>query len=105
MYNYTYFMKTLKVGFDLDGVILNNPLRTLRIFAKKLKVLKPIFFKQEKSPFYYPKTDWEKKFWSFVHKSSYRIDPTIYQLQSLVQEKKIDAYIISGRYSFLKKDF
>lgn len=97
--------KPLKVGFDLDGVILNNPLRNFRIFAKKLKFLKPLLFKQKKSPFYIPKTEIEKSLLKLIHKTSYRIDPSIKEITRFAREKKIEAYIVSGRYDFLKDDF
>lgn len=97
--------KILRVGFDLDGVILDNPIRIFRFLAKKLKFLKPIFFKQKKEPFYYPKTKLEKFLWWLLHKTSWRINPQIKKLKKLVDQKKIKAYVITGRYSFLANDY
>jgi hypothetical protein len=97
--------KILKVGFDLDGVILDNPIRALRPIAKSLKFIKPLIFKQKKEPFYYPKSKLEKFLWWLLHKTSWRINPNLKKLKKLVKEKKIKAYIITGRYSFLKNDF
>lgn len=97
--------KVLKIGFDLDGVILDNPIKIFRIIAKKLKFIKPIFFKQKKEPFYYPKTKIEKYIWWLIHKTSWRINPAIKQLKNLVKKKKIEVYVITGRYSFLENDF
>ncbi|MFN4212880.1 MAG: hypothetical protein ACK4FL_02885 [Microgenomates group bacterium] len=96
--------KILKVGFDLDGVILDNPIRSFRLIAKKFKFIKPIIFKQEKEPFYYPNTKIEKFIWRLLHKTSWRINPAIKKIKSLVDNKKINAYLITGRYSFLKDD-
>ena len=97
--------KTLKVGFDLDGVILDNPVRTFRAFAKALKFIKPIIFGQKKEPFYYPKSSWEKFLWWLLHKTSWRINPAFPLLETVVKKRKIKAYIITGRYSCLKDDF
>lgn len=97
--------KILKVGFDLDGVILDNPIRTLRPIAKSLKFIKPLIFKQKKEPFYYPKSKLEKFLWWLLHKTSWRINPNLKKLKKLVKEKKIKVYVITGRYSFLKNDF
>lgn len=96
--------RKLKVGFDLDGVILDNPIKTFRLFAKKLKFLKPIIFKQETAPFYYPRSKIEKYLWRLLHKTSWRINPAVKKIKSLVDSKKITAYLITGRYSFLKED-
>lgn len=98
-------MKTLKVGFDLDGVILDNPLRSFRVFTKTFKFLKPLIFHQKKEPFYYPKTKIEQILWQLLHKTSFRLSPAIFDLKILVNQKKIEAYLITGRYQCLFTDF
>lgn len=95
----------LKVGFDLDGVILNNPLRILRFIAKKLKIIKPLLFKQKKEPFFIPKTSLEKLFWRLLHFSSYKVNPAFFEIKKMVKNKKIKAYLITARFNFLKSDF
>ena len=97
--------KIIKVGFDPDGVILYNPIRFVRRIAKAFKFLKPALFHQEKSPFYFPKTKLEIFLFTLLHKSSFKIDKSLPEIHKLVKAKKIEAYIITGRYSFLKKDF
>jgi len=98
--------KTLKVGFDLDGVILYNPIRICRGLAKKfLKPLKSILLHQDKSSFYMPKSDFEKYLWLLIHKTSYKINNGYEELKKLPKEKNIKFYLITGRYSFLNKDF
>ena len=97
--------KILTIGFDLDGVILDNPIRTFRPLAKTLKFIKPILLRQKKEPFYYPKSSWEKFLWWLLHKTSWRINPAFPLLEKLVKKRKIKAYIITGRYSCLKDDF
>ncbi len=96
-------MNILKIGFDLDGVILENPIRTLRPIAEKLK---PIFFpKKDSNSFYFPKTKIEKWAWKLLHKTSFQPAKGIEKLQKLVKKRKIKAYLITGRYRILKGDF
>jgi hypothetical protein len=94
--------KILRIGFDLDGVILYNPIRTFRPIAA---FLKPFFFKKSSSTFYFPKTRIEQFFWSLLHKTSFCIAPGVKDIEKLIKKHKIEAYIITARYSFLKKEF
>lgn len=88
----------LKVGFDMDGVLLYNPGRIVRPFVSSIK---KIFLHKKKLTFYYPKTGYEKIFWRFVHKSSIYNAPGLHEITKLVQEGKIEAYLITARYNFL----
>lgn len=97
--------KILKVGFDMDGVILYNPIKFVRPIAKLLKPLKSFFLKQKAESFYYPKSKIEQFFFSLLHKTSFKPDSALKNIEELVKAKKIEAYIITGRYSFLKKDY
>lgn len=97
--------KPLKVGFDLDGVILYNPIRFIRPIAKAFKPLKSLFLKQNEELFYFPKTKIEQLFFSLLHTTSFKPDAALNDLKKLVVSKKIRVYIITGRYSFLKKDY
>lgn len=94
--------KILKVGFDLDGVILYNPIRTFRPIAA---FLKPYFLKKSLDNFYYPKTQIEQQFWKILHLTSFCLAPGVRQIINMVKKKKIKAYIITSRYSFLKDEF
>ena len=97
--------KILKVGFDLDGVILYNPIRFIRPIAKLAKPLKSFLLMQNKESFYFPESRIEKFLFKLIHKTSFRPDHALEIVQKLVKEKKIEAYIVTGRYSFLKTDF
>jgi uncharacterized HAD superfamily protein len=88
----------LQVGFDMDGVLLYNPGRIIRPFVSSIK---RIFLHKKKLTFYYPKTDHEKLFWRFVHKSSIYNAPGLNEITKLVEEEKIEAYLITARYNFL----
>lgn len=92
----------LRVGFDLDGVLLYNPARTARPIIVGLK---KIFLKEEIRKFHYPKTRLQKVFWAFLHKSSMFTAPGLKDIQELVKKKKIKAYIVTARYEFLKGEF
>lgn len=93
--------KQLRVGFDLDGVLLYNPIRITRPI---ISVIKKLFFKKKGLRFYSPQTTWEKKLWQLFHKSSIFVAPGLDEIKILIKENKIKAYIITARYSFLKND-
>lgn len=93
--------KVLRVGFDLDGVLLYNPARIARpliVFVKKL------FFKRREKIFYIPSSSSEKLLWHLLHKSSLFIAPGLNKIKELVKSGKIKAYIITARYSFMQED-
>ena len=90
-----------RVGFDLDGVLLYNPSRIVRPFISRFK---KIIFPKKRLHFYYPKSSPEKFMWYLIHKSSLFVSPGIREIERLVKEGKIEAYIITARYSFLGKD-
>lgn len=92
----------LRVGFDLDGVILYNPARIVRPIIAGVK---NIFLKKNGLKFYYPKSKLEKSIWNFLHKSSIFVAPGFEEVKKLAKEGKIEAYLVTARYSFLKDDF
>lgn len=96
--------KKLKVGFDLDGVLLYNPARVFRPFTIGIKSLLP----RKKSDiihFYYPKSPYEKLIWRIVHWSSLFVSKGLEDIEALAKEGKIEPYIITSRYDCLKDDF
>lgn len=92
----------VKVGFDLDGVLLYNPARIFRPFVA---IVKRLFLKKRGLVFYYPTSPFEKFLWRLFHKSSIFIAPGIEDIKKLVRQKKIKAYIITARYNFLGEEF
>ena len=94
--------KVLKVGFDLDGVLLYNP---VRIFRPIIYFIKKYILKRKTNQFYYPKNKLEQLIWLFLHKSSLFPAPGVKEIKQLIKEKKIKAYVISARYESLKEDF
>lgn len=93
--------KQLRVGFDLDGVLLYNPLRITRPIVS---IAKKLFFKKRALHFYTPKTEWEKQLWKLFHKSSIFIALGLDDIKQLIKDKKIKAYLVTARYSYLKDD-
>lgn len=94
--------KTLKIGFDLDGVLLYNPIRTFRPIAA---FFKPFILKKSINKFYFPRTKIEQLFWRLLHFTSFIPAPGLDEIGKLVKQKKIKAYIITSRYSFLRNEF
>lgn len=92
----------LKIGFDLDGVLLYNPARIIRPI---MSFVKKYILKRDLNKFYYPKNKIEKLIWWFLHKSSLWPAPGIDEILSLIKQKKIQAYIVSARYELLESDF
>ena len=92
----------LRVGFDLDGVLLYNPARIVRPIVVSFKKL---FLPNEQSRFHLPKNQLQKLIWLFLHKSSFMIASGYDDIKQLVINKNIEAFIISGRYDSLKGDF
>ncbi len=97
--------KKLRVGFDLDGVILYNPIRTLRPIAQLLKFLKPPLFHEGAESFYFPNSKLEQYIWRLLHKTSFKIANGYGEIKQLVKKGHIEVYLITSRYSFLKSDF
>lgn len=95
--------RKLRVGFDLDGVLLYNPARIIRPIVKLLKHKRII--KRKELDFYIPKTKLQKFFWSIFHKSSLFLAPGYKDLKQLVNEGKIEAFLITGRFAHLKGDY
>jgi len=95
--------KKLKVGFDLDGVLLYNPARIIRPIISLLKQKKLVH--RQELEFFVPKTKFQENMWHFFHKSSIFLAPGFYQIRELSQQGLIEPYIITARFAHLKKDF
>jgi hypothetical protein len=94
--------KELKVGFDLDGVILYNPARIIRPI---MHTIKSSIFKKKKVSFYVPKTKLEEFIWYLAHKSSFITAPGLDELKDALSENKFKAYIVTARFHSLRHDF
>lgn len=94
--------KVLRVGFDMDGVLLYNPARIARPVIAQVKSL---LLKKKSLRFYYPKTPLEKYLWFMLHKTSIFKASGIGQIKELSEKKLIEPYIITARFDYLKDDF
>ena len=94
----------IKVGFDLDGVLLYNPARLFRPVTMGLKSILPKKT-SNKVHFYYPKTPFEQFIWHVVHWSSLFAAEGIKDIHTLSTNNMIEPYIVTSRYDCLKKDF
>jgi hypothetical protein len=91
----------LRVGFDLDGVILYNPARLIRPFITGYK---HHFLHRQSTKFYVPQKPLEQWLFRLFHKSSIFIAPGYHDIAPLVKSRQIEAYLITARFSFLKED-
>ncbi len=94
--------KKLRVGFDLDGVLLYNPARIARPLVT---FIKQSLFHAKETKFFIPSTPLQNLIWRIFHYSSLFPNYGIKDIKKLVKKGKIEAYIISGRYAFLSRDF
>ena len=92
----------LRVGFDLDGVLLYNPTRVARPI---ISTLKRFTAPKRKGVFYVPESATTQKAWNMLHATSMFIEPGYEHAKILIKKKKIEAYIVTARYGFLSEDF
>lgn len=94
--------KPLKVGFDLDGVLLYNPTRIARPI---IVLFKHVFIKNREKKFTIPKSKLAKFIWKLAHYSSFMTAGGLDEIERLVRAGKIEAHIITARFDFLEHDF
>lgn len=90
--------RIIKVGLDFDGVVAYNP---ARIFRTLVSYVKRNIFGVKKLKFWYPRYRWQQIFWILVHESSVFPSKGIKLLEKLVKEDRIEAHLVTARYSFL----
>lgn len=95
-------MNKIKIAFDLDGVIIDKP----PLIPKKL--IERLFRGGNHNGLHYryPRSKLEQRIRKISHYYLFRppIGKNIKFIKSLASENKYDLYIISGRFSFLKKE-
>lgn len=93
--------KILRIGLDFDGVVAYNPFRVVRapwaFFKRHILGVK-------KLTFFYPKNSWQRLMWIIVHESSVFPADGVELLRELVKSKKIEVFLITGRFKFLNED-
>lgn len=91
-------MKKIKVGLDFDGVVAYNPFRIIRPIVA---FVKRNFFGVKNLRFWYPRHRWQQIFWMTLHESSVFPAKGIDLLRKLIEEERIEAHLVTARYSFL----
>jgi len=94
--------KPLRIGFDLDGVVLYNPARIIR---RPVTMIKHLIVPKKEKQFYIPHSKPEKALWHMLHWSSFMVSPGFETIQAMARKGLIEPYIVTARYSFLRKDF
>ena len=93
-------MDKKKIGFDLDGVLIDKPPLIPRWLLHRL-------FKGSRQKFDYhcPACGWNRliRIWSHHPWLRPPINENINFLKELARDKEVEIYLISSRYSFLKK--
>jgi len=95
--------KTIKIAFDLDGVIVDKP----PLIPKKL--LEFLFRgkkKEDKLHYRFPKLKVEQYIRKLSHFYLFRppIKENINFIKQIAKDSKYEIYVVSARYSFLKKE-
>ncbi len=94
--------KKIKIGFDLDGVILTNHSRVLRSLISRSK--KAHLFPRKELEFYHPNSTIADFLWLLAHKSSFKLADGFHELEQLALDQKIDIYVVSARFACLQND-
>lgn len=93
-------MKVIKIGLDLDGVIVNKP----PLIPKRFLEWLVRSHKNRGLAYRYPSSRFEQQVRWFSHHPFFRppIRENLEFIKKISKNKKYKLYLISGRYSFLK---
>lgn len=91
--------KPVRVGIDFDGVLAYNPFRIARA---PVTYVKRHLLGVRKTKFYIPKTGLEKFIWAVLHESSIFPARGMNLLKKSIQEKRIEAHLVTARFAFLQ---
>ena len=94
--------KEIKIGFDFDGVVAYNP---LRVFRRPVMWALGVLGLKKRGELHYPVPDGKhhKFFWAILHETSFFPAIGFDELKELLKKDTVKGYLITGRYSFLKK--
>lgn len=93
--------KPIQVAVDFDGVLAYNPFRVVRA---PITAIKRRFLGNRKTSFHIPQTLLERTVWTILHESSVFPAHGKGYLESLVMSNKIEAHLVTARYSFLQEN-
>src|SRR3989344_9536292 len=91
----------IRIGFDLDGVVINKPF-FVPVFLMEFLVREKV---NHHLSYRYPETSFEKFIRTLSHYPLFRppIRKNIALIRELARSKKYELYVVSSRYSFLEK--
>lgn len=93
--------KKVKIGFDLDGVIIDKP----PLIPKRILEWLVRSHESKRLAYRYPTSPWERWLRWLTHHPLFRppIKKNLRLVRELSKNKKYKFYVISSRYSFLKE--
>ncbi len=91
----------LRVGFDLDGVLLYNP---IRIFRPIITWVKRDVLGRKQTKFFVPTKRWQQVIFIWLHKTSLWVAPGMDEIKAMAEAGLIEPYLITARFSFLQED-
>lgn len=91
----------IRVGFDLDGVLLYNP---IRIYRPAVAFVKRSILKRKKTRFFVPTSPLQQWIFTQMHKTSFLIAPGFDRIKQLADAGVIEPYLVTARFAFLKSD-
>jgi hypothetical protein len=93
--------KPLRVGFDLDGVLLYNP---IRVFRPIITWVKRDLLGRKQTKFFVPHKRWQQVIFIWLHKTSLWVAPGLDEIKAMADAGLIEPYLITARFSFLQDD-
>jgi glycosyltransferase involved in cell wall biosynthesis len=97
----TNFNRPIRIGFDLDGVLLYNP---IRIYRPAVAFVKRHILKRKKTRFFVPTSPFQQWLFTQMHKTSFLIAPGFERIKRLTDAGIIEPYLVTARFAFLKTD-
>lgn len=88
----------IKVGFDLDGVLLYNPFCSLRPVTHLLSHIRT---KSKTVSFYIPRSNVMKQIWKIIHYTSIYPAVSMDKFSDFCKKNKFEAYVITARFRCL----
>ena len=91
----------IRIGFDLDGVLLYNPIRIVRPI---ISWVKRTLLHKHQTKFFVPRGFFWESLFILFHKTSLFVAPGYEKVRALGLLPKVELYLITARFSFLKHD-
>lgn len=91
----------IRIGFDLDGVLLYNPARIIR---RPVKSFKRRFIPKRENTFFVPHSPLMKFIWHLFHKSSVWVADGYDMIVELSKDPDIEIYLVTARFGYLRPD-